>query len=75
MTSEEITLLRYIASDAVSGVPGAMGKTNIGSLLIAGLVEFGVKPPVGITSYTYEHAWVKPSAAGLAWLEANPVSE
>jgi hypothetical protein len=73
MNETEAALLRWIASPEVSGIPGACGDREIGPLLLAGFVTFGFAPLDGDNSKaTYANAWVAPTEAGLAWIEAHP---
>jgi hypothetical protein len=83
LSTEASAMLDTIASPEVSGVPGALGDANIGELLAKGLVTFGCDPasaPVPDSedawkqpmAITYDQLWVRPTDAGLAWIEAHP---
>lgn len=73
LSRDNAAMLRKIASPDVAGVPGALGSANIGALLGARLVTFGFAPANDGTPPTYANAWVRPTDAGLVWLQENPV--
>ena len=80
---DSLALLRLIASPAVDGVPGALdpaqvGPEQMGPLMLAGMVEIGVEPPMndpglaeGRVPLTHKYVWVKPTDAGRALLAAQ----
>lgn len=84
---DSLALLRLIASPAVAGVPGALdpaqvGPEQMGPLMLAGMVELGVEPPMndpdlaeGRVPLTQKYVWVKPTEAGWALLAAQERAE
>jgi hypothetical protein len=69
LSSADAALLRWIATPAVDGVPGACRGKVLDALLSAELVTIGVVPSQQVTAAS---AWVRPTDAGLAWIAANP---